>query len=328
MPAFVFVTGYLSRSFAWTRRRLLAAGDARWPCRTWCSSALYALFRIQVGGEQLEDLFVDPHWPMWYLAALFVWRLATPVLQAALGVACRGVRDQRRRRGSTPASSSTWRGWSGCCRSSCSGLNATPERLERLRVARGPGSPAAGCCSSCSAADRLVDALAGTGVALLPLPLRRARRRRPRRRMLIRLCFLRGRRCSARRLPRAGPAPRRLVRRMAGRWTLVVYLFHGFAVKGLGYSGFGDWSDDHTVLGLAVTTGLGDRGRPAARLGPAGPAAQRRRGPLRVGAALAEASDGRALAGSILTSTVLEVVYFRTGPIRGPVRSAMNRSRS
>ena len=31
------------------------------------------------GGVQLDDLFADPHWPMWYLSALFFWRLMAPV---------------------------------------------------------------------------------------------------------------------------------------------------------------------------------------------------------------------------------------------------------
>ena len=40
----------------------------------------------------------------------------------------------------------------------------------------------------------------------------------------------------------------------AGRWTLVVYLFHGFLVKGIGYTGFGDWADTHGVPAFALTT--------------------------------------------------------------------------
>lgn len=43
----------------------------------------------------------------------------------------------------------------------------------------------------------------------------------------------------------------------AGRWTLVVYLFHGFFVKGIGYTGFGDWADTHGIPALALTTLIG-----------------------------------------------------------------------
>ena len=78
VPAFVLVTGYLSRSFAWERRRLwLLVRTVAVPYLLF--EAALALFRYHVGGERLEDLFADPHWPMWYLAALFFWRLLTPV---------------------------------------------------------------------------------------------------------------------------------------------------------------------------------------------------------------------------------------------------------
>ena len=39
-----------------------------------------------------------------------------------------------------------------------------------------------------------------------------------------------------------------------GAFTLVVYLFHGFVVKGLGYAGYGDLFGDQQWLGLLVTT--------------------------------------------------------------------------
>ena len=79
IPAFVIVTGYLSRSFTWSRRRL-------WSLVTTVAlpyvlfEGLYALFRHTVGGVEFERLWANPHWPMWYLAAIFFWRLLTPVL--------------------------------------------------------------------------------------------------------------------------------------------------------------------------------------------------------------------------------------------------------
>ena len=88
VPAFVLITGYLSRSFSYTPDRLwmlvrtVAVPYVLFEC-------LLGLFRIYVGGEQLADLFRDPHWPMWYLAALFFWRLLTPAfapLPAAVAV--------------------------------------------------------------------------------------------------------------------------------------------------------------------------------------------------------------------------------------------------
>ena len=80
VPAFVVVTGYLSRGFTFSRANL------RKLTRTVIApylvfETLLALFRIAVGKEHLgSPLYLDPHWPMWYLAVLFLWRLATPLL--------------------------------------------------------------------------------------------------------------------------------------------------------------------------------------------------------------------------------------------------------
>ena len=85
VPAFVFVTGYLSRSFRWERARMSQL--VRVVVVPYVIfETLLALFRILVGGETLEDLFLDPHWPMWYLSALFFWRLMTPFFTRLPGV--------------------------------------------------------------------------------------------------------------------------------------------------------------------------------------------------------------------------------------------------
>jgi fucose 4-O-acetylase-like acetyltransferase len=80
VPAFVLVTGYLSRSFTYTRanlRRLATTVVAPYLV----FESLLALFRVAVGKESMgSPLYLDPHWPMWYLAVLFLWRLATPLL--------------------------------------------------------------------------------------------------------------------------------------------------------------------------------------------------------------------------------------------------------
>ena len=84
MPAFVLVTGYLSRSFRWTRRHL-------WSLVTTLVvpylvfELLMALWRVHVveqvdSLDVLSPLWLNPHWPMWYLVVLVMWRLATPVL--------------------------------------------------------------------------------------------------------------------------------------------------------------------------------------------------------------------------------------------------------
>lgn len=81
IPVFVLVTGYLSRSFRYTPRHL-------WSLVTTLVvpyvlfSYVMAYFRHLVGGETLLDpILSNPRWPMWYLAVVVIWRLATPVLK-------------------------------------------------------------------------------------------------------------------------------------------------------------------------------------------------------------------------------------------------------
>lgn len=81
IPAFVLVTGYLSRSFAWTRPKLWAL---------FCTIVVPYLifewamltFRHHYGDHDTTEttMWLDPHWPMWYLSATFLWRMATPIL--------------------------------------------------------------------------------------------------------------------------------------------------------------------------------------------------------------------------------------------------------
>jgi len=81
IPAFVIVTGYMSRSFAWTPDKLMSLVRTVAVPYVVFEAAL-AGFRYQVGGVKLDDLFADPHWPMWYLSALFFWRLMAPAFIA------------------------------------------------------------------------------------------------------------------------------------------------------------------------------------------------------------------------------------------------------
>ena len=139
IPAFVFVTGYLSRSFAYTRQRLwqlfrtVAVPYVLFECAL-------ALFRVYVGGEQLEDLFPDPHWPLWYLAALFFWRLLTPIFRPMWG----GVVVARRCQPAGRAVAGDTLDLArvvGLLPFFVLGLKATPERLERLRRGLGRRPP-------------------------------------------------------------------------------------------------------------------------------------------------------------------------------------------
>ena len=80
VPAFVLVTGYLSRGFTFSRANLSKlVTTVVAPYLVF--ESLLGLFRSAVGGEDMTTLYVDPHWPMWYLSVLFLWRLATPLLR-------------------------------------------------------------------------------------------------------------------------------------------------------------------------------------------------------------------------------------------------------
>ncbi len=84
IPAFVIVTGYLSKSFEYTRIRL-------WNLVTTVAvpyvifEGVYALYRHVIGGVDFERLWANPHWPMWYLSAMFFWRLMTPIFKRMPG---------------------------------------------------------------------------------------------------------------------------------------------------------------------------------------------------------------------------------------------------
>ena len=81
IPAFVLVTGYLSKSFRYSRRHLWALLTTMvipyivfsWLMIHWRDDARRAAGRTGV--------VPNPRWPMWYLAAMVMWRLLTPLLR-------------------------------------------------------------------------------------------------------------------------------------------------------------------------------------------------------------------------------------------------------
>lgn len=248
VPAFVLVTGFLSRSFRWERRRMwqlvrtVAVPYVIFECAL-------GLFRVHVGGEQLRDLFTDPHWPMWYLSALFFWRLMTPVLRwlpAALpvslgislvaGLYAGNTLDLARILGLLPFF--------------VMGLCATPERLERLRRPRVQvaGALVLGAIWVLTAwtdrwaatewlyyRSRYADLDVGDSEAFLV-------------RAGVLLVGTLGAWSFLALVPRVDGWFTRM-----GAWTLVVYLFHGFAVKGADYAGYPGWAADRGTFGLLVT---------------------------------------------------------------------------
>lgn len=249
VPAFVFVTGYLSRSFEYSRRRLwqlvrtVAVPYVIFECAI-------ALFRIYVGGERLQDLFSDPHWPLWYLSALFFWRLLTPIfkrLPAAVpiavvislvtGLVAGNTLDAARVLGLLPFF--------------VMGLVATPERLELLR--RRPAQVVAvavfvGIAVLSSYTDRLASTewlYYRTRYGELDVSDPHAFAIRA----VLLLVGTLGACAFLALVPRVGGWFTRL-----GAMTLVVYLFHGFFIKGADYAGYPDWAAAHPLVALALTT--------------------------------------------------------------------------
>ncbi len=249
MPAFVFVTGYLSRGFGysgermWQLVRTVAVPYVIFEC-------LMALFRVYVGGEQLEDLFADPHWPLWYLAALFFWRLLTPVFRPMTGGLVVAV--------AISLAAGLWAGDTldmarvlGMLPFFVLGLKATPARLEWLR-GRVPAMAAVAVFVGFWFFTANLDRWAATewlyyraqygelDVTTSEALLTRA--------TLLGLGMLGG-------FAFLALVPRRTGWfTQMGRWTLIVYLFHGFVVKGLLYAGFPTWAAEHENLALALTT--------------------------------------------------------------------------
>lgn len=249
VPAFVLVTGYLSRSFTWEP-------DKMWSLvRTvavpyFIFEAALAAFRHLAGGIDFNDLWTDPHWPMWYLSALFFWRLATPVLLRIPAPVCIAV-----------ALSLAGGMWAGDIADAARifgllpffviGLRIRPEHWQLLRTPR-------------------VRALAAVGLVGLFVLARFAQAWIPSEwlyyrsrynilesslgdafmiRMVLLLVGAAGAFAFFALVPR-----RRTWFSALGGATLVVYLCHGFFVLTPRYSGFMGWADGHFAAALLLTT--------------------------------------------------------------------------
>jgi fucose 4-O-acetylase-like acetyltransferase len=251
VPAFVTITGYLSRSFAWTPAKLWALVRTVAVPYVVFEAAL-AWFRYQVGGVELRDLFADPHWPMWYLSALFFWRLMTPaflrlpkpvalVLAVAIsllaGLEAGNILDMARILGLLPffvlgltLSDREW-GW-------VRARSAVPWAILGIVAVL--------------VFTRFTDSWISTEWyyyrsrydTLDPNDLKAVAIRA----VLLCIGLVGAASCFAL-VPRG-----RSWFSTLGAATLVVYLFHGFFVLTAQYEGFPDWADRHVVWSLAITT--------------------------------------------------------------------------
>ncbi|MBO9522912.1 MAG: acyltransferase family protein [Nocardioidaceae bacterium] len=250
VPAFVLVTGYLSRRFAWTPAKLGAlVRTVAVPYLVF--EAALAWFRYQVGGVALDDLFTDPHWPMWYLAALFFWRLATPAFRALSAGSALLV----------AVTLSLLSGlWDGTVFDHARILGLLPffvlglvladadwQRLRRVPLPFGVAGLGAVAALAWWSRDRVPTEwlyYRSPYGELEPDPVRA---------MAIRLGVLAVGLLGALSFFVLVPRVRGWFATL-GAATLVVYLFHGFFVLTAQYQGFGDWTAEHVVLGFAVTT--------------------------------------------------------------------------
>ncbi len=249
VPAFVLVTGYLSRSFAYSPSRL--RGLVRTVLVPYVVfEGLLALFRTQVGGETLHHIWRDPHWPMWYLSALLVWRLLTPAFKRLpMPVAALTAVGLSLSAGWWAGSTLDLSRAFGLLPFFVIGLTVRREHLAVLhrRWAQWVGVAALGAILLAArftgtwiSSDWLYyrdeyTALGATGPGAMGT------------RLLVLGIGLLGALAVLSLIP-----ARRTWYTHLGAASLVVYLFHGFFIKGAEYAGLGDWADSHPALSLLV----------------------------------------------------------------------------
>lgn len=81
MPAFVLVSGYLSQRVSWSRRSLTSLVTTLVAPFVVFTLILHAMFYARVGEPIETPILLDPFWALWFLCALVLWRLASPVLR-------------------------------------------------------------------------------------------------------------------------------------------------------------------------------------------------------------------------------------------------------
>src|SRR5699024_7327324 len=81
MPAFVMISGYLSRSYRNEPRqtgRLLSSLLVPYMI----FQLIHACLRVLINGSDFNVNMFHPSWTLWFLLALFIWRLCTPLLKS------------------------------------------------------------------------------------------------------------------------------------------------------------------------------------------------------------------------------------------------------
>jgi fucose 4-O-acetylase-like acetyltransferase len=80
MPVFIVITGYFSRNFTFSggkARKLITNLGVPYVV----FETAYSLYHWTVGKSAFEISLLDPYYLTWFLMALFLWRLSTPVWQ-------------------------------------------------------------------------------------------------------------------------------------------------------------------------------------------------------------------------------------------------------
>ncbi|WP_148614019.1 acyltransferase family protein [Nocardioides rubriscoriae] len=272
MPAFILVSGYFSRSFDWSSRRLRATLTTLVVPFVLYQAAL-AWFQVGIGWSAPEHPFLEPLWPLWYLVALVAWRLAAPAFLAVpAGVAIGASVATSVLGGLVDVPYLSLSRVLGMLPFFVLGLVATPEHVERLRsgAARQAGL---GFLLLTLLLARGLDSWAGTWWWLYFRPydvlgagLGEGAAVRGTLLVLALGCAL----GFLSLVPRTGGRFARM-----GSATMVVYLVHGFVVRGVDAAGLFGWTTAHpgagrpVVVAAAVVLALALASRPAVRvLGP------------------------------------------------------------
>lgn len=135
MPAFILVSGYFSRSFDWSSRRVrVLVGSVVVPFVLYQAALVW--FQLALGWDAPEHPFLQPLWPLWYLVALAAWRLAAPaLLRVPPGVAIAGSVAVSLLGGTVDTPYLSISRVLGLFPFFVVGLVATPEWVERVRSA-------------------------------------------------------------------------------------------------------------------------------------------------------------------------------------------------